>query len=283
MSYGIRNSLILLVVLALFVAGGWGYISYFQQPEIDRLESEIEDKSSELQEKQQIADQYETVLNQYENARFYVNNFEKTLFPTSNTDRVFDFLNNLNQGSAYTDFSFSFSDSTAQGEFGIITMDISGSGYYRFLNNFIRQIEYSQPLSKIIELEVNPINELESYGRVNFDFSLQSYYDRQRLTESDSFEMASASMASLYNPFYPLIRDIPPNEEDLANIEQSDIVALSSNKVFILNQSGSLQRLQVGDRVYLGSLQSIDIEERTATFELNKGGIIELVTLEVEQ
>lgn len=283
MSYGLRNSLILFTVLALFVAGGWGYISYFQQPVIEELENEIEEKSSELSEKQQIADQYETVLEQFENARYYVDNFEKILFPTNDEDRVFDFLNGLNQGSAYTDFAFSFTDSTTQGEYGIITMDISGSGYYRYLNNFIRQIEYSQPLNKIMNLSLTPINNLEDYGRVNFSFTLRSYYDRQRLTESDSFDMASAAVASLYNPFYPLIRDIPPNEENLANVEQSDLLALTASRAFVLNQSGSLQQLRVGDDVYLGTLRSIDMEERTATFELNKGGIIELVTMEVDQ
>jgi hypothetical protein len=39
--------------------------------------------------------------------------------------------------------------------------------------------------------------------------------------------------------------------------------------------------LKIGDRVYLGSLSSIDLENSTATFNLDLGGIAEVVTLEV--
>lgn len=283
MSYGLRNSLILLVVLALFIAGGWGYISYFQVPEIEELEKNVSEQTTELQEKQQIANQYETVLEQFENARFYINNFDKVLYKDSNEDNVFDYLNNLNSGSSYTDFAFSFSDSTSQGQYGIIEMNISGSGYYRYFINFLRQLEYSQPLNKISQVTVNPINNLEEYGKVDYRYTLTSYYDRQNLLEPKEFEISENIYSSLYNPFYPLIRNIKPNEDNLTNIEQSSLLALSSEKAFILDQNGVLQKIKVGGEVYLGTLKTVNLNEGTAKFELNKGGIIELITLEVQQ
>lgn len=281
MSYALRNSLILLVVLLLFVGAGWAYIYFVQQPEIEELTQQVEAKASELREKQQIANQYTTVLEQFENATFFIENFDKTLYTDSNEDRVFDFMNNLNTGNSYTDFTFAFSDSTAQDQYGVMSMNISGEGFYRYLINFIRKMEYSKPLNKISNLDVTPINDLENYGRVSYSFTLNSYYDRATEFGSPTMDIESPTYASLHNPFFPLIRDIEPNEENLTDIEQSELIALSSNRAFLLDQTGELQKIGLGESVYLGSLTNINLSEGTATFQLNKGGIIERITLEV--
>lgn len=281
MSYALRNSLILLFVLLLFVGAGWAYIYFVQQPEIEELTQQVEAKASELREKQQIANQYTTVLEQFENATFFIENFDKTLYTDSNEDRVFDFMNNLNTGNSYTDFTFAFSDSTAQDQYGVMSMNISGEGFYRYLINFIRKMEYSKPLNKISNLDVTPINDLENYGRVSYSFTLNSYYDRATEFGSPTMDVESPTYASLHNPFFPLIREIEPNEENLTDIEQSELIALSSNRAFLLDQTGELQKIGLGESVYLGSLTNINLSEGTATFQLNKGGIIERITLEV--
>lgn len=281
MSYAVRNSLILLVVLILFIGGGWAYFHFIQTPKIEKLEQQVDAKSKELNEKRQIANQYTTVLEQFENATFFINNFEKTLYPDSNEDRVFDFLTTLNAGNSYTDFSFSFSDSTAQGQYGVMSMNISGEGYYRYLVNFIRKLEYSKPLNKISNLDVTPINDLENYGRVSYNYTLKSYYDRATEFGSPTMDIVNASYSSLHNPFFPLIREIEPNEENLINVEASELLALSSNRVFLLDQTGELQKIRLGEKVYLGNLTNINLSEGSATFQLNKGGIIERITLGV--
>lgn len=281
MSYALRNSLILLVVLLLFVGAGWSYIYFVQEPEIEELQQQVDAKTSELREKQQIANQYSTVLEQVENATYYIENFDKTLYTDSNEDRVFDFMNDLNTGNSYTDFTFAFSDSTAQDQFGIMTMNISGEGYYRYLINFIRKMEYSKPLNKINNLDITPINDLENYGRVSYSFTLNSYYDRATEFGSPTMDIESPTYASLHNPFFPLIRDVEPNEENMTDVEQSELIALSSNRAFLLDQTGELQKIGLGESVYLGSLTNINLSEGTATFQLNKGGIIERITLEV--
>ena len=283
MSYALRNTLILLFVLLLFAGGGWFYLSYFQESRIETLQTELTAKQRELANKQQIANQYESLLEQYENARYYINNYPKALYRNSNEDKVFDFLNNLNTGSSTTDFTFTFSDSTTQNEFGILTMDITGEGYYRYFNNFLRKIELSRPINRISELNIDPINNLEDYGRVNFSFRLRSFYDRVQLVADQELSISQeVVLRSLNNPFYPLIREIEPNENNLINVEESDLLALSTRKAFVLDQTGVMQRLFIGDRVYLGELESINLQERAATFVLNKGGLIERVTLEVQ-
>ncbi len=281
MSYGLRNTLILLVVFVVLAAGGGAYIYLYQLPEIEELESEIQTQSAELREKQQIASTYPGLVEQFEEATEFYNNYEKSLYRNSNEDRVYDFINNLNIGLAYTDFNFSFQDSTQHDQYGIITMAIDGEGYYRNFVNYLRQIELSRPLNKISAVNITPINELEEYGKVRFDFVLTSFYDRAALLNEGEAEVTNNLVASVHNPFFPLIRDVEQNTDEQINVENSKVIALSSNRLFLLDQNGMLQRLQEGDQVYLGRLSDIDISDRQATFVLNKGGIIEQVTLQV--
>ncbi len=82
--------------------------------------------------------------------------------------------------------------------------------------------------------------------------------------------------------FYPLIHNIPPNTEGLINAEQSRLIGLTAEKIFLMDQAGALQELQVGDEVYLGSLSSINQQTQSAVFVLNKGGIIEEYALQLQ-
>ena len=282
MSYGIRNTLILLVVLTTFIGAGWGYLYFYQEPKVSELEQQVNDKREELNQKQQTANQYPVLQNRYEKATEYFNNYDKGLYANSNEDNVYQFLNNVSTGSAYTDFTFSFSDSTVQNQFGVLNMQVTGQGYYRNVNNFIRQIELSKPLNKIDEVTISPVNELGSYARVNFNFTLQSFYDRVKLLGEPDLSITNNLLGSIYNPFYPLIRSVQENENNLVDVEQSSIIAISSGTVFLLNQNGVMKRLSTGDEVYLGELSSVDVQQGSATFTLNKGGLVEEVTLTVD-
>jgi len=281
MSYGVRNTLILLVVLTTFIGAGVSYIYFYQQPRVKELRQKAEQKRQELNQKQQKANQFPILKKRYEEATRFFNNYNKALYANSNEDNVYDFLNNINTGSAFTNFTFSFSDSTTHDQYGTMSMKITGQGYYRNFINFIRQIELSKPLNKVSKVSISPINELESYGKVNFNFSLKSFYDRVKLLGKPDLAITNNLVGSVYNPFYPLIRSVKTNENNLVNVEQSSLIAVSTDKVFLVDQNGVMQRLSKGDDVYLGELTSINVKRGTALFKLNKGGIIERVTLQV--
>lgn len=83
--------------------------------------------------------------------------------------------------------------------------------------------------------------------------------------------------------FYPLIHGIPPNTDELIDVEKSRLIGITNDKIFLMDQSGKLQELTVGDRVYLGSLSAIDQENESVTFLLNKGGIIDKYQMHIQQ
>lgn len=283
MSYGVRNTLILLVVLAAFIGGGWSYIKYYQEPKIEELEGKVEKTRQELNNKQQIADRYPGLQNRFKEAKSFFNNYNKALYPNSNEDNVYQFLSNVSSGSSYTDFTFSFTDSTQQGQYGKMTMEISGEGYYRNFINFVRQVELNRPINKIAKINVSPINRLDSYGMVDYKFTLTSFYDRVKLLGEASWSIANNLRASVYNPFFPLIRSVKENENNLVDVEKSSLMAISGNQVFLIDQNGTMQKLSKGDEVYLGKLTGINVDQGSAIFRLNKGGIVEKLTLQVNK
>lgn len=283
MTYALRNSLILLVVLLLMVVSGYLYISFYQQPQIDELQLQIDEKQGEYDEKREIADQLPGLETRLEQSKQFIENFDKTLFKTSNPDQVYRFLSILSSTDP-VEFDFVFSDSTSTDRYGIVNSQISGRGPYRAALNFISRIENSEPVQKIEQLVISPENEAGEYHYVSFSFRLSSYFDRMKFfnTRNTPGVSGQISLAS-HNPFFPLIRNVEPNTDDLINVEESQLVGIGNGIVYLLDQNGILQTLRERDRIYLGVLESININQGSAVFRLNKGGIIESVSLEVER
>jgi len=286
MSYALRNTIILLVTLFIIVGGEWAYIQFFQKPELDKLEESLQQKQSDLNSKLSIVSGYEDLVNTYERAIERIESYDKALYESNNPDDVYDYLNKINIGNSFLTYDYLYSDSIIYDQYGAITSDLSGSGSYASLVNFINKLESSKLINKVSNVNISSAGTPENYNEVSFSFTLNSLYERVQVLEDVNTEniIRTNPEVSTYNPFYPLIRDtFEPNDEGLLNVETSRLVGMSGNKVFIIDQNGNLITLREGDRVYLGTLQSIDINARTATFRLDKGGITESITLEVQQ
>lgn len=289
MSYAVRNTIILLVTLALFIGAAYSYIRFFQVPELEQLQDSIEELRQDYNSKRATSDAFPQLNETYQNALSIIENSDKSLFKNPDPDLVFDYLNAVSNSSADSKvyFNFVFADSTNEDQYGILRAEITGYAAYGNAVNFINKIENSQLLNKVSSLSLTPPNaNAGEYDEINFSFTLQSYYERIPIQENveQTGTLTLNNSISTYNPFYPLIQQsIPPNDDNLVNIEQSRLIGLTGSRVFIVDQNGSVTTLRKGDRVYLGELSSIDLNNETATFNLNKGGIMELVTLEIEQ
>lgn len=291
MSYGVRNTIILLVALLLFGGGAFAYIQFVQVPEIERLETSMQEKQQDYNNKKAISDAFPQLNENYQNALSIIENYDKSLYKTPNPDDVFDYLNYISNSSENLKvyFDFNFVDSTAQDQYGIIRSNLNGYGNFVNVVNFINTIENSQLLNKVTGLSLVPPggnNEGQEITDITFNFTLESYYERIPIQENITRTnvLTRNQQVSTFNPFYPLIQPtVPPNTDNLINVEQSRIIGMTASRIFIVDQGGNVQSLTVGDDVYLGSLQRIDINNKSATFNLNKGGITELVTLEIER
>jgi len=285
MSYAIRNTLILLVTLLIIVGLGISYSKFFLDSKIENLQSSFASKQNDLNSKQNINDQFLELNTRYEAALEVMGNYNKILYPSNMPDDVFDFLNRVNQEGGYQiNFDYIYSDSLPNNEYGIIRSAVAGFGKYQALTDFVNRIEHSQLLNKVDGLTISPARQEEDLRMVNFSFNLESYYEKTSLFDSISTSsiILLDENISTYNPIYPLIQPtIEANFEGLSDVRSSRLIGMTSSRIFLRNQTGRIVSLKIGDRVYLGKLSFIDLENNTATFNLDLGGIAEVVNLEV--
>jgi hypothetical protein len=271
--------------LFLIVGIGFSYSKFFLESKIERLESELANKQNDFNSKQSINSQFTDLNERYEVALEVIANYDKVLYPNNKPDDVYDFLNQVNEeGGNGIFFDYIYSDSLPNNEYGIIQSQIAGFGSYRSLTDFVNRIEHSQLLNKVTGLTISPARQESDLNTVNFSFDLESYYEKTSIFDStgSEFRVILAENISTYNPLYPLIRtSIPANTDNLTNVRSSRMIGITENRVFLRNQNNRILSLKQGDRVYLGYLSSINLENKTATFTLNVGGIQEVVTLEV--
>ena len=286
MSYAVRNTIILLVTLFLILGLGFAYYKFYMEGRIESLQQEVQTKRDDYRSKQNINDDFEALNDTYQAAIEIVSNYDKALYPSSKSDDVYNYLNQINEeGGNRIFFDFVYNDSTPDAQYGIIESSVSGYGNYSALTDFVNRIENSQLLNKVTAFSISPGRSDDDLNDVNFSFDLESFYQKQAILDSliTDYKIVLDSEISTYNPFYPLIQStVPENTEGLIDIELGRLVGITGNRVFMISE-GKVISLKVGDRVYLGTLSSINLNEKSATFNLNKGGIQEVVTLEVNR
>lgn len=285
MSYAIRNTLILLVTLSLILGLGFSYSKFFLESKVEDLENSLVAKRNDLNSKEDINIQFTELNERYQAALEVISNYDKILFSSNKPDDVFDFLNRVNEeGGSQIYYDYIYTDSIPSSEYGIIESSIAGYGQYDALTDFVNRIEHSQLLNKVSNLTISPARQDDDLRTVNFSFDLESYYEKTNLFDSlgRNFSINLDEDISNYNPLYPLIQPtVQANIDGLTDVRGSRLIGMTDNRVFVRDQTGRILSLKEGDRVYLGSLVSIDLQNKKATFNLDIGGIEEVVTLEV--
>jgi hypothetical protein len=275
-------------MVTLLVLGGsaFAFIKFIQQTEIEKLSTELESLNQDLNTKAQISNEFPPLLDRYTKAREIVLNYDKKLFGLNNPDDVYDYLSTINDVNLELYYDFTFQDSSSQGEYGILQSRITGAGIYSDFITFINKIENSALLNKVSGVSIRPATGFETDDYIDFNLQLNSYYQRSSFeTEIDEDDMLRFDpTVSVFNPMKPIIsRTVPENVDNLIDVRNARMIGLTSTRVFLIDQTGKTQILKPGDKVYLGYLEQINIKERQVIFNLDKGGIKELFTLEVER
>ncbi len=283
MKHSIRNTLILALTLLLLTGGGWLILHMTYSTTLQELEETREERHEVLQELEETAGYYDQVALEHAEQVNIRDNFPKHLFEDHQATRIYSHLIELNRGMAYTNFNYSLGDSTTNEGYGIIRFNLSGEGEYRNLYNFVHGIENSSSVIQIVSLQVDNINELGRLSRVTYQMDLEAYYNRDDQVDTGQDPQLAEPFGNItHNPFYPMAHPIPENEEDLLEVDESTLLAITSRFVMVEDQNGEIRRLTPGDRVFLGSMRRINTDTRSATFLLNRGGFLDQVTLSME-
>ena len=292
MSNEVLNTLILAGFLAVAAGSGY-YITQKQQPaELQSLDEEIEaieNRKAEVETliaQEAAADQEAALALQRWNTRY------KVLPSALSSADVVAYLNALSS-RGFRKFDLSLSGQTQGGTVSFYTYNINGQAYFESLYSFIWHVENNRGLYRIrdlsIQKQITTIKDGDVERQVVLaDFSMQVdafYGAHSQVSAPDSVTALPAAAfppsRTAVNPFYPyILASLPPNSDDLVDVDTDSLTAVIGGTAVFM-RAGEMRQLRTGDRVYLGSVGSIDSRTARVVVNLNRGGIRERVEIDL--
>jgi hypothetical protein len=289
MNTKLKNTLIILVILIFIVAVGIVFTYLVQRGKIKDREKKIKDltvyqldtetlQDKLLQAKRKVA-QLDSVLA----TRKYI------LASNVSQSKFFDFVNQVSY--SFSQFSYvnvEYVDLKASKNYNEYGYMLNGVAEYSDFNKLLYAIEQSKAIKKVslIELSNNVKldEEQDPHYLVNYKIKASILYSDDPKVATVEYKENSLTPNPVYNSFYPLIRsEIPPNRDHLLDVQNAKLLALIPDGAFLSDASGNTYLLWEGDKVYLGYITKIDYEKNQVQFILNKGGIIEKLTLDLQK
>ncbi len=290
MSYALRNTIVLAAFLALIFIVGFYLTKIVQPGEKKRLQAEVVTLDKTIAERPSVAAELKASQEKLAQMKErYAKRFK--IIPTNDTTALtYAYLNRIMYASGFLKFDMLYQGPKEMKQYGYNTYSLRGEASYATLFRFVWYLEHARLLYKIGSLTMNghEVYDDKTGGTkvvVPFTMDLQAYYSSAAGVSSGE----AGPDPTLYRPvaaglnfLSPLIStQPPPNVKGLVDVERSDLKAVMSDKVFLVDQNGMGHILRVGDEVYLGYLTKIDPSKNEAEFTLNKGGIIDRVDLKV--
>jgi hypothetical protein len=289
MNKKLRSTLSLLGLLLFIVLIGAIYIFMFQRSDLNDRKDKLKELNANSYDPVELADRYEqlkvrsAILDSVLQSRKF--NIPKDL----SSIKFYNFINNVvSNFSEHTEVNIEFQKREQAKDFFFYEYKLTGSGFYNEFFRLIYSIEQSKELKKIITLNMGNMIKTDEEGiplfLVSFEMNAQVYFSNDSRFAPEELVENDLRTGPIYDAFYPLIRnEIPPNVDELLDVQGSKLLALIPEGAFIADTHGNTYLVWEGEQVYLGYLTKIDYEENSVSFILNKGGIIEKITLELDR
>jgi hypothetical protein len=286
-SYKIRNSIALGILLFLILAVGT-YIRAFNLPkQAKEYENKIKQIDTELQNTPNLVNQFNELSALLTDTQKRWEGRNKDIPPVDVTSQSYAYFSRLIDLSGYVKLDMLYNGTQQMQNYGYNIYNLKGEAPFDNLYRFIWHLENNRKLYKIESVnlrgvEVAPKEETEGHVLVTFDMVVHAYFSNVAELASSMGERPIRPNTLNVDPFHPVIASgIPPNMRDLVEIERADLKAVIPGKAFVLDQNNDIQTLNEGDEVYLGYVTRIDPEVGRLECTLNKGGIIEKVELTI--
>ena len=290
MNRKLKSTLGLIGLLILIAAAGGIYIFIFQNGKIEDKKAELKKLKANDYNTEQLTAQYkemtarESILDSVLASRRF--NIPQNL----SSIKFFNFTNIVSSEFAAdkTQLNVEYIDQKAEKEFFYYEYKLSGTGTFNNVHQLIYAIEKSKELKKVKGLTLTSTVQTDKDGvphfLVNFSMNVDVYYSSNNRFASSKIKENDITTGSIYDIFYPLIRnELPPNLDNLLDVQGARLLALIPEGAFLADSKGNTYLLWEGEKVYLGYLTKIDYDNNRVSFILNKGGIIEKVDLSLEK
>ncbi|MER3522686.1 MAG: hypothetical protein C4326_01110 [Ignavibacteria bacterium] len=287
MSYKVRNSVVLGVLLFLIVSVGT-YVRAFHLPKKQRaIEAEIKRIDDELSNTPNLINQYNELSAKVAETKKRWESRSKEIPAEDVTGRTYDYFSNLVEQSGGLKLNMVYMGSQQKGNYGFNVYGLRGEGPYLNLYKFLWYLENGRKLFKINSLslkgvELPPSDKHAGDFVVTFDLTVHAFFARIPELARPSSDVPLEPNYLAQDPFEPVITaNLPPNKENLVEIERSDLKAVIPGKAFIIDQNNIFRTLEAGSPVYMGYVTRLSAEEGKIECTLNKGGIIDKVELKI--
>lgn len=289
MNKKIRSTLGLLALLLLISLVGGIYIFVFQRGSVSERQEKLDELNANVYDPVELNTRYEELQRRSEQLDSILTSRKFNIPQNLSSIKFYNFINNIVVDySEYTQINVEYIDQIRDKEFFVYQYKLSGSGYFNDVYRMIYAIEQSKELKKITQLSLGNMIRTDKDGiplfLVSFEMIAQVYHSSDNRFAPAAFVENNLSTGPIYDAFYPLIRnEIPPNVDELLDVQGAKLLALIPEGAFVADTKGNTYLVWEGEQVYLGYLTKIDYDNNNVSFILNKGGIIEKVTLELEK
>jgi hypothetical protein len=289
MNKKLRSTLVLLAFLFIILIAGGSYLYFVQSKDLNEKRDKLKELQAKALDPQELLAQYQSLLVESNRLDSILANREFNIPQNLSSIKFYNFVNNITNGfSDKAQVNIEFLEQKQEKEFFYHEYKLTGFGYFNEVYNLIFAIEHSKELKKVTNISLGNLvqtkaDELPVY-LVSFTLNAKAYFSTDNRFAPATFVENSLGAPTLYDAFYPLIRnEIPPNIDELLDVQGATLLALIPEGAFIADSKGNTYLIWEGEQVYLGYLTKIDYQNSRVSFILNKGGIIEKMDLELDR
>lgn len=289
MNKKLRSTLVLLALLLVILIAGGSYLYFVQNKDLDKKRDKLKELQAKALDPQELLSQYQALLVKSNQLDSILANREFNIPQNLSSIKFYNFVNNVTNGfSDKAQVNIEYVEQKQEKEFFYHEYKLTGFGFFNEVYNLIFAIEHSKELKKVTNVSLGNLvqtkeNEIPVY-LVSFTINAKTYFSSDNRFAPASFVENSLGAPTLYDAFYPLIRnEIPPNVDELLDVQGATLLALIPEGAFVADSRGNTYLIWEGEQVYLGYLTKIDYQNSRVSFILNKGGIIEKVDLELDR
>ncbi len=287
MSYKIRNSIALGILLFLIIGVGT-YVRAFHLPKkLRAIEAEMKKIDEDLSNTPHLIHEYNQLSNTVAETKKRWESRSKEIPAEDITGKTYEYFSSLIEHSGGLKLNMVYMGQQQKGNYGFNVYSLRGEGPYMNLYKFLWYLENGRKLFKINALtmkglELPPTDKNAGALLVTFDITVHAFFASIPELARPSGEQPLTPNYLAQDPFEPVITaNLPPNKEGLIEIERSDLKAVIPGKAFIVDQNNVFRTLEPGAPVYMGYVTRLFPEEGKIECTLNKGGIIEKVELKI--
>jgi hypothetical protein len=287
MTSKVKNTVIILIIFIIIGLSSVAFNFVYQKGKISEKQKKIKDLKLYQLDTESLNMQLALLTKRVAELDSVLANRKYNIPFNVSQSSFFDFVNQVSYGFSTRSYvNIEFNETETGTNFNIYHYTLNGIAEFNDLIKLIYAIEESKQLKKIESLELSNNVKVDSDGTphylVTYKFKVKTYFSPDNRFFVKDLKENSIIPNPAYDFFYPLIRnEIPPNIDKLLDVQSAQLLALIPDGAFLVDASGNTYLLWEGDQVYLGYLTNINYQNTEVNFVLNKGGIIENITLKL--